>query len=134
MHLCANVLRQRLLPEGIVVRRNLSFRPGEKGVLNRLYRGFIDAKLARRHRLAGYFFDLVPLEPHTRFAAIIELANRFDVEVETHPVREEEYRFLINGGLAALSDDVSVARGYTLRFSQTGIGLSGAALTQQATR
>src|SRR5262249_57956392 len=35
MHLCANVVLQGLLPTGTVVRRNFSFRTGEKGIVNR---------------------------------------------------------------------------------------------------
>ena len=63
MHLCANVLMQRLLPPGTIVRRNFSFRPGEKSGLNRAYRRFVDGRLERRHRLADFLFCLPPLEP-----------------------------------------------------------------------
>ncbi|HSS97246.1 MAG TPA: ChbG/HpnK family deacetylase, partial [Terriglobales bacterium] len=42
MHLCANVLFSRLIPDGIRVRRNFSFWPGEKSWLNRFYRQAID--------------------------------------------------------------------------------------------
>src|SRR5437660_1514999 len=54
MHLCANVLAAGLLPRGTVVRRNFSFRRGEKSLWNRTYRKFIDQRLARRHRLADF--------------------------------------------------------------------------------
>ena len=64
MHLCANVLLQRLLPPETFLRRNLSFQPGEKSLWNRLYRWFVDGRLARRHRLADFLFSssfLLPL-------------------------------------------------------------------------
>jgi len=132
MHLCANVVRKKLLPEGIIVRRNLSFRHGEKSALNRLYRNHLDARLARRHRLTDYFFDLLPLEPRSRLTAILDLANRFDVEVETHPAREEEYRFLMDGGLSRYEGDVCLSRGYLLRFSKPSYGFGSWVLTQRA--
>lgn len=99
MHLCANVLMQRLLPAGSLVRRNFSFEPGEKGYVNRLYRRLIDRRLARRHRLADFFFSLPPLDPPKRLARIVALARDHVVEVETHPVNREEYRYLVEGQL-----------------------------------
>jgi hypothetical protein len=134
MHLSANVVRQKLLPEGIMVRRNLSFGPGEKGYLNRLYRRLQDKRLARRHRLADFFFDLLPIEPQHRLARILKLADRFDVEVETHPIREEEYRFLVEGGLSHIDDNMAVSRGYVLRYSDSGYDLGNATLTPQVLR
>lgn len=102
MHLCANVARQELIPSGVIVRRNFSFGPGEKGFFNRAYRLRQDRQLARRHRITDFFFDLQPLEPCHRLTKILELAARFAVEIETHPIRESEYSFLMNGNLCAV--------------------------------
>jgi hypothetical protein len=134
MHLCANVSRQKLLPEGIIVRRNLSFGPGENGFLNRAYRRLQDQRLARRHRMTDFFFDLQPIEPRHRLAGILELGDRFDVEIETHPFREEEYRFLVDGGLSRCAGNAAVSRGYILRFNKSGCNIGNATLTQQALR
>ena len=38
MHLCANLLLSKSIPAGMKLRRNFSFWPGEKGLLNRAYR------------------------------------------------------------------------------------------------
>ncbi len=116
MHLCANVLMQRLLPRGIIVRRNLSFAAGEKNILNRFYRRRQDQRLARRYRLADFFFDLQPVEPRRRLEEIFKLAKRFNVEVETHPIHDVEYRFLIDGEFMRWTGEGSVARGYKLRL------------------
>jgi predicted glycoside hydrolase/deacetylase ChbG (UPF0249 family) len=97
MHLCANVLLQRLLPPGTVVRRNFSFQPGEKGVVNRTYRRFVDSTLVRRHRLVDFLFPLAPLQPAERLRRVFSLAREHVVEVETHPVQPDEYRFLFEG-------------------------------------
>jgi hypothetical protein len=134
MHLCANVARQQLLPAGIIVRRNFSFGPGEKGSLNRLYRQRQDRRLARRYRLADFFFDLRPIELRDRLARILELAPRYDIEVEAHPIRDEEYRFLVDGELTRRLGGVAVSRGYILRFSRSGPGIDSIPTTQQAWR
>ncbi len=134
MHLCTNVVRQELIPTDIIVRRNLTFGPGEKGYLNRLYRRRQDRLLARRHRLTDYFFDLQPTEPHHRLGEILKLAACFDVEIETHPVRDEEFNFLVDGGLKGYTDDVGVSNGYTLRFYKSGSRIESAPLVQQAWR
>jgi hypothetical protein len=97
MHLCANVLLGRLLPAGTLVRRSFSFQRGEKSLSNVLYRRLVDRILARRHRLVHHFFSLAPLEPAGRLQRIFALAREGVVEVETHPVREAEYRFLTGG-------------------------------------
>jgi hypothetical protein len=110
MHLCANVLLGRLLPAGTLVRRNFSFRAGEKSLVNRLYRGALDRGLARRHRLVDFFFSLPPLDPPSRLERIFSLANQFTVEVETHPVHPEEYRFLMGEKFLQLTANVPTRR------------------------
>jgi hypothetical protein len=94
MHLSANVLVQGLLPRGIVVRRNFSFQPGEKSFVNRSYRKAVDFWLGRRHRLTDFLFSVQPLEDQVRLRRILGLAQTSVVELETHPVNPEEYRFL----------------------------------------
>jgi len=109
MHLCANVLFGGLLPPGTVVRRNFSFQPGEKNLLNRLYRQVVDRILARRHRLVDFFFTLLPLEPTGRLEQIFSLAHRFVVEIETHPANPEEHQFLAGGEIFRRVGDLPIA-------------------------
>jgi hypothetical protein len=109
MHLCANVLFSRLLPPGTIVRRNFSFERREKSLWNRLYRRVVDRKLARRHRLVDFFFSLPPLELPGRLQRIFSLARQFAVEVETHPIEPEEYRFLAGGEVFRRLADFGIA-------------------------
>lgn len=97
MHLCANVILQRLLPRGTIVRRNFSFEPGKTGFANRLYRKLSDLAVSRRHRMTDFFFSLPPFEPASRLQRIYSLARQFVVELETHPVIPEEYQYLAGG-------------------------------------
>lgn len=115
MHLCANVLWGRLLPSGTTVRRNFSFQPGEKSLWNRLYRHAVDFSLAQRHRLTDYFFSLVPLEPLDRLQRVFSMCRQHVVEVETHPVNEEEYRFLAGGEIFRHTRCQQIATRYVAR-------------------
>jgi hypothetical protein len=103
MHLCANVLLGRLLPRGTLVRRNFSFRPGEKSLPNRLYRKAVDYRLSRRHRLVDFLFSLLPLDPPSRLQGIFSLASTSTVEVETHPINPDEYSFLMGDAILRLT-------------------------------
>lgn len=122
MHLCANVLLANLLPAGTIVRRNFSFERGEKSLYNRLYRRIVDRRLARRHLLTDFFFSLPPLEPPARLQKIFSLARQSAVEVETHPVIPEEYRFLTEGEIFRWTGDCPIAPGYLVRFDEMAAG------------
>jgi hypothetical protein len=115
MHLCSNVTLGKLLPAGIMMRRNFSFSAGEKGYFNRCYRRWQDRALARRYRLTDYFFCLTPLDSLDKLRSIFALAARSNVEVEAHLQNEDEYRFLMDGGLTNCIGDFAVAQGYLLR-------------------
>jgi hypothetical protein len=109
MHLCANVLMQRLLPRGTMVRRNFSSEGAGKSAANRLYRKASDFALSRRHLLTDFFYSLPPLEPPSRLERIYSLACEFVVELETHPVQPEEYRYLAGGEIFRKIGDVQLA-------------------------
>jgi len=93
-HLCANVLLDAVIPFGQKVRRNFSFWPGEKGLLNRTYRGLVDRWLGRRYRLTDYFFSLGQCLQAKRLGRVAELARVSTVELMTHPVSAHEYDYL----------------------------------------
>lgn len=112
MHLCANVMFGKLIRSGVIVRRNFSFRPSEKGSFNRLYRQMIDRVLAKKYRITDYFFSLPPLEPRSRVDEIISISRREVVEIETHPVNALEYEFL-TGELAQRTAGIAVSRTYS---------------------
>lgn len=112
MHLCANVLRQELLPDGTVARRNFTFAAGEKSRLNMWYRKSIDKMLARRHRLTDMLYLLPPLAPPSRLDHIFSLSESHVVEVETHPVNLDEKTFLLGKGMLQRAEQSGIARGF----------------------
>jgi hypothetical protein len=74
----------------------------------------VDRSLAKRHALADFFFSLPPLNPPGRLDRIFGLASKFIVEVETHPVNGDEYRFLTGGGMARQIGNLQVAGSFAL--------------------
>jgi len=114
MHLSANVVFQKLLPDRTIVRRNFTFQRPDKGAINRLYRGLQDKLLTTRHWSTDFFYDLLPMESR-RLGDILELARTSCVEIEAHPGLTEEFEFLKSRGLQAAAPNVEIARGYHVR-------------------
>src|SRR5437588_6342864 len=95
MHLCANLLLSSMIPAGMKMRRNFSFWPGEKSMLNRTYRWLVDRWLARRYQLADYFFDLTHCIQEKKLDRVAVLAKASNVELLTHPVDQVESDYLV---------------------------------------
>jgi chitin disaccharide deacetylase len=98
MHLCSNVLVDKLIPLGSKVRKNFSFGSGEKAPINRYYRTIIDRRLARRYRTADFFFSLQQCLQAGSLQRVVELSKSANVELMTHPSVPEENAFLLGGG------------------------------------
>ena len=96
MHLATNMLVQNIIPAGQRVRRNFSFRPGQKSLINRAYRGVADRRLARRHRLTDYFFALSSNLERSKLQAIVELSRTASVELMTHAWNQAEFNWLMS--------------------------------------
>jgi chitin disaccharide deacetylase len=101
MHLCMNVLADRLIPRGMKVRRNL-FRPGQRSPINKLYRRAVDAWLIRRYICADAFFAIDPVDDLPRQEEIIRQGLTRNVELMVHPGLREEYEHLIGPAFEAL--------------------------------
>jgi predicted glycoside hydrolase/deacetylase ChbG (UPF0249 family) len=94
MHLCANMVVSALIPSGTKIRRNFSFWPGEKSLLNRTYRACVDRQLARKYRLTDYFFDLSQSVNGKKMDRVAALATQANVELMTHPILKSEMEYL----------------------------------------
>jgi len=95
MHLCTNMLLDRILPAGQKVRRSFSFSPGEKSGLNRAYRRLVDRRLATSYRLTDYFFALSQQLHWGQFSRVMLLAQVATVELMVHPEWTQERTFLM---------------------------------------
>lgn len=109
MHLCVNILSHKLLPPRTIVRRHFSWETGEKPLRNYLFRKFTDSLLARTYRLADFFFSLAPIEPRERLEGIFSMAYQSVVELETHPVNQQEYEFLAGGRIFEWTRELPIA-------------------------
>src|SRR6266700_1630045 len=96
MHLCANLILSKLIPTGMKLRRNFSFWPGEKSMLNRTYRWLVDRWLACRYRLTDYFFDLTQCIEENKLGRVASLAKSSNVELMTHPIVNGEEVYLMS--------------------------------------
>ena len=119
----------RSLPEGTMVRRNFSFRSGEKNLGNRMYRSLLDRKLARRHKLTDLFFSLPPMEPQ-RLRRIFDAAKDNLVELETHPVKKEEFAFLADGEIFRWIDKSSIRSFASIAKQMMGHGVRRPSVVQ----
>ena|SRR5205809_4411786 len=108
MHLCANVLLSNTIPAGAKLRRNFSFWPGEKSMLNRTYRWLVDRWLARRYCLADYFFDLTQCIRGEKLDRVAALAKSSNVELMTHPIVNEEEEYLMSDEFKVILQRLSI--------------------------
>ncbi len=113
MHLCANMLLTKVIPAGMKMRRNFSFWPGEKSLLNRTYRELVDRWLARRYELPDYFFDLTQCMRENKLNRVAALAKSSNVELMTHPVVQAEAEFLMGGEFQLMLQRLEIG-GYAL--------------------
>ena len=95
MHLSSNLLVDRVIPRGRRVRRSFSFAPGEKSLVNRLYRRLVDYWLSRNYLVTDYFFGLPQCLKGGRLGRLVELSKTSRVEMMTHPEKEDEQRWLM---------------------------------------
>ena len=107
MHLCTNMLVDKVIPSGEKVRRSFSFWPGEKSTLNIRYRKWVDSRLENRHRVTDYFFSLHSCLRTGQTMRIAELAARFKVELMTHPERPQEAQALLGDQWTRLCSGLS---------------------------
>ena len=106
MHLCANVLFSSMIPGGTKLRRNFSFWPGEKSLLNRVYRGFVDRWLERKYHLPDYFFCLSQCLAEKKIDRMMALAESSNVELMTHPIIPAEFEYLTGAEFAGALERV----------------------------
>jgi predicted glycoside hydrolase/deacetylase ChbG (UPF0249 family) len=105
-HLCSNMLLANVIPRGEKVRPGFFFWPGEKSVLNRLYRYGVNRTLSGRYLSPDYFFALSQSLKEDRWRRIISLARSANVEVMTHPLKQGEYSFLMSDEYLKSINDV----------------------------
>ncbi|ABK16656.1 ChbG/HpnK family deacetylase [Syntrophobacter fumaroxidans] len=93
MHLCMNMLLHNGIPEGLNVRRNFTFRRGEKNLINRYYRHLVDTWLSKKYKITDAFYSIAPIE-WGRLNELILLSKNSHVEVMVHPGVDAEFYFL----------------------------------------
>jgi len=93
-HVCANMLLQKIIPSGEIVRRTFSYAPAENGRIYWMYGQLVDRTLIRRYRLTDYLFSLSRCLKTKTIDRVYELAKSATVELMTHPVVPIERAYL----------------------------------------
>ena len=96
MHLCANLLASRLIPNNARIRTTYTFNHGEKNVLNRLYRHFLRRHIAGRYISTDCLFSIAPVHNYERLQEIFKRSATETVEIEVHPEHNDEAQFLMS--------------------------------------
>lgn len=95
LHLCMNMLIDRIIPKGLWVRRNFTFSRGEKPIFNRLYRHIIDRQLLKRYQCIDFSYSLNSKQNiQNRLHKIIEQSKTTQVELLTHPEIKNQFTYL----------------------------------------
>jgi predicted glycoside hydrolase/deacetylase ChbG (UPF0249 family) len=95
MHLCANMRRDRLIPDGRAVRRTFTFTPEERRGPGALYHRHIGSWVARHFISTDSLFSIAPVQDRSRLEHIFDLSSKEDVEIEVHPENREESDLLL---------------------------------------
>jgi predicted glycoside hydrolase/deacetylase ChbG (UPF0249 family) len=93
-HVCANMLLQKVIPTGEIVRRTFSYAPNENGRVYWMYARLVDRALVRRYRVTDYLFSLSRCLKTNTLDRPYELAKSATVELLTHPVIPAERAYL----------------------------------------
>jgi len=106
MHLCANMLANKIIPKDTRLRGTFTFDPGEKNYFNLLYRRILDIWISRRFISTDSFFSIAPNHNHERIKSIINRSAKETVEIEVHPENAKEIEFLLSDQYKNLIDSV----------------------------
>ncbi|MBV9298463.1 MAG: ChbG/HpnK family deacetylase [Verrucomicrobia bacterium] len=115
MHLCSNVLVDRLIPRGCKVRRSFSFGPGEKGYVNRSYRSMVDHWLTRNYLTTDFLFSLSSCLGSGSLSRVTKLASFSTVELQTHPEHTGEFEWLNSDSSGQVMSEVKIGSYATLQ-------------------
>jgi predicted glycoside hydrolase/deacetylase ChbG (UPF0249 family) len=108
MHLCTNILIDKLIPKNSKVRRNFSFTSGEKSLLNQSYRSLVDRWLQQRYQCTDFFFSIQPIHKPNRLRRIVELSLTHNVELMVHPEKQDECSYLLSTEYMELIHDKKI--------------------------
>ncbi len=95
MHLCANMIMDRVIPREYPVRRSFHFFQEEKSLLTRLYRRSLNGWVSRNFVSTDFFFDLEPMI-EDRLLRILALSRTSTVELMVHPERKSQLDYLLS--------------------------------------
>lgn len=106
MHLCANVLASKMIPNKARIRRTFTFGWGERNLFNLIYRHLLDRYISGRYVSTDCFFSITPIQNYERLKNIFNRSVKESVEIEVHPENSEEINYLLSDRYYDLMDSV----------------------------
>ena len=106
MHLCANMLASKMLPNAARVRRTFTLDSNVKNPFNRLYRLILDIYVSKRFISTDCFFSIAPVHNYERLQNAVKRAMKENIEIEVHPENIEEFKFLLSDQFQNLMNSV----------------------------
>jgi predicted glycoside hydrolase/deacetylase ChbG (UPF0249 family) len=96
MHLCANVMASKMIPNGARIRRTFTFKFLERNPFNFVYRLLLELWVSHRFVSTDAFYSITPIRDIKRLQGIICRAADEDIEIEVHPEDNGEMEFLLS--------------------------------------
>lgn len=94
MHLCTNMTMGKYLLPGSRIRNTFTFKSTEKDLLNLLYRKYLYKWILKKYISTQGFYSIEPIHDIARLQSLIDKSKIEDIEIEVHPEKQEELRFL----------------------------------------
>jgi predicted glycoside hydrolase/deacetylase ChbG (UPF0249 family) len=95
IHLCSNVIIDKIIPSHFTVRAGVSFEKSEKSTLNRLYRNIVNTLVKKRHLCVDKFYVMDSQLIRSGIQHIVEKSKTCNVELSSHPEMSDSYEFLM---------------------------------------
>lgn len=105
IHLCSNMIIDKVIPSNFRVRRGVSFNKDEKSFVNRVYRNQVNKVIQERHPCVDKFYvldwrlmELMDISIQN----ILTESKNCNVELSSHPEKSEYYNFLMGDNFGRL--------------------------------
>lgn len=108
MHLCTNMLFDKIIPSGFRVRRSFTFMKGERNIANRLYRRIVDTLVMQRFITTDMFFAAIPSESVSVLKRKAGLAKSRTVELMLHVPSQVGLDYVMHPGFMEAIKEASL--------------------------
>ncbi|MFA7061758.1 MAG: ChbG/HpnK family deacetylase, partial [Pedobacter sp.] len=110
IHLCSNVIIDKVIPSQFAVRRGVSFEKHERNILNKAYRNIVNIIVKRRHVCVDKFYVMDSHLLKSGIQHIVTESKTCNLELSSHPEKSESYEFLMGADFLRLIESTHLGR------------------------